>query len=181
MNKIIITNDFEKAINDINYDVLFLRDELKVEDVAEIKKEAYIAEKNKKTILIAAKKYNIYAQNALLKILEESPKNIEFILLALSKYNLLDTILSRLVIEKKIYQKEEITPDIQNITNSFIFELLKKDLTKDEVVAILKELTKKAKNEEQLKIINDALLMIELNIDLKAVISMVLLAFKERM
>ena len=99
----------------------------------------------------------------------------------LSKYNLLDTILSRLVIEKKIYQKEEITPDIQNITNSFIFELLKKDLTKDEVVAILKELTKKAKNEEQLKIINDALLMIELNIDLKAVISMVLLAFKERM
>ena len=42
-------------------------------------------------------------------------------------------------------------------------------------------LIKKAKNEEQLKIINDALLMIELNIDLKAVISMVLLAFKERM
>ncbi len=180
MNKVIITNDYEKALKDIKYDVSFIRDELKIEDVNEIKKEAYIAEKHKKIILIAAKKYNIYAQNALLKILEESPKNIEFVLLSESKYNLLDTVLSRLVLEKIFYKEEEKKYNINNITNSLIFDLLKEDLEIKEIKEILKELLPKASSEEQLKIINDALMMLELNIDPKAVLSMVMLGFKER-
>jgi len=180
LNKVIITNDYEKALKDIKYDVSFIRDELKIEDVNEIKKEAYIAEKHKKIILIAAKKYNIYAQNALLKILEESPKNIEFVLLSESKYNLLDTVLSRLVLEKIFYKEEEKKYNINNITNSLIFDLLKEDLEIKEIKEILKELLPKASSEEQLKIINDALMMLELNIDPKAVLSMVMLGFKER-
>lgn len=180
MNKVIITNDFEKVIKDTLYDEIVLRDELKIEDVREIKKLAYIAEKEKKVILIVAEKYNVYAQNALLKLLEESPKNIEFILLAKSKYALLDTILSRLILERRFFEKEIKEIEIKNISNSFIFELLKKDLEKEDVKSILKSLLKIAKNEDELKIINDAILMIELNIDLKAVLSMVMLEFKER-
>jgi DNA polymerase-3 subunit delta' len=178
--KIVITNDFEKAIEEIKPDVVFKKDELKVEDVREIKKEAYIAEEKTKTILIAAKKYNIYAQNALLKLLEESPRNVEFVLLSDSKYKLLDTILSRLVLEKRVFEKEEKKFDIQSITNDLIFDFLQKDLQKEEIIAVLKELLHKAKNEEQLELINKALLMLELNIDKKAVLSMVFLAFKER-
>jgi len=180
LNKVIITNDFEKVIKDTLYDEIVLRDELKIEDVREIKKLAYIAEKEKKVILIVAEKYNVYAQNALLKLLEESPKNIEFILLAKSKYALLDTILSRLILERRFFEKEIKEIEIKNISNSFIFELLKKDLEKEDVKSILKSLLKIAKNEDELKIINDAILMIELNIDLKAVLSMVMLEFKER-
>ena len=180
MNKVIITNDFEKLLNEINYDELILRDELKVEDVEEIKRLAYIAEKNKKTIAIVAKKFNIYAQNALLKLLEESPKNVEFLLVSDSKYKLLDTVISRLVLEKKIFEKETSKIDIQNITNDFIFDLLNKDLEKEEIQAVFKELLKKESDEERLKAINDALLMLELNIDKKAVLAFVLLAFKER-
>lgn len=180
MNKVIITNDFEKVIKDTLYDEIVLRDELKIEDVREIKKLAYIAEKEKKVILIVAEKYNVYAQNALLKLLEESPKNIEFILLAKSKYALLDTILSRLILERRFFEKEIKEIEVKNISNSFIFELLKKDLEKEDVKSILKSLLKIAKNEDELKIINDAILMIELNIDLKAVLSMVMLEFKER-
>ncbi|GAB6044927.1 DNA polymerase III subunit delta' [Caminibacter profundus] len=180
MNKVIITNDFEKVIKDTLYDEIVLRDELKIEDVRVIKKSAYIAEKEKKVILIVAEKYNVYAQNALLKLLEESPKNIEFILLAKSKYALLDTILSRLILERRFFEKEIKEIEVKNISNSFIFELLKKDLEKEDVKSILKSLLKLAKNEDELKIINDAILMIELNIDLKAVLSMVMLEFKER-
>jgi len=180
LNKVIITNDFEKVIKDTLYDEIVLRDELKIEDVREIKKLAYIAEKEKKVILIVAEKYNVYAQNALLKLLEESPKNIEFILLAKSKYALLDTILSRLILERGFFEKEIKEIEVKNISNSFIFELLKKDLEKEDVKSILKSLLKIAKNEDELKIINDAILMIELNIDLKAVLSMVMLEFKER-
>jgi len=180
LNKVIITNDFEKVIKDTLYDEIVLRDELKIEDVREIKKLAYIAEKEKKVILIVAEKYNVYAQNALLKLLEESPKNIEFILLAKSKYALLDTILSRLILERRFFEKEIKEIEVKNISNSFIFELLKKDLEKEDVKSILKSLLKIAKNEDELKIINDAILMIELNIDLKAVLSMVMLEFKER-
>ena len=179
--KIIITDDFEKILKEGDFDVSFLKDEFKVEDVEEVKKEAFIAEKNKKTILIGAKKYNVFAQNALLKLLEEPPKNIDFVLLALSKYYLLDTILSRLPVEKKFFNKDENELEIKSITNDFIYEYFKKDLDKEEIKSVLKSLLKKAKNEEQLKIINDALLMLEFNIDKKAVISMVFLAFKERM
>ncbi len=178
MNRLIVTNDFEKAIEEIPHHELFLRDELKVDDVADIKRVAYIAEKNKKIILIAAKKYNIFAQNALLKILEESPKNIEFILLATSKHLLLDTIISRLGVEKKIYEEKLQSVNLDKITNATILDLLKEDLDKDHLKAVLKEILKKDLNEEQLKIVNDALLMAELNIDIKAIVSLVMLSLK---
>jgi len=180
LNRVIITNDFEKVLQEIEANEVVLKEEFKVEDVEELKKKAFIAEKDKKIILIAAKKYNIYAQNALLKLLEESPKNVEFILLSDSKYKLLDTVLSRLVLEKRIFEKTQTFNKIENITNDFIFDTLQKELSKEEIIGLLKELLKKADNEEQLKIINDALLMLELNIDKKAILSMLFLAFKER-
>jgi DNA polymerase-3 subunit delta' len=160
--------------------VLFLKDEIKMEDVYEIKKSAYLKETHKKTIVIAAEKFNVYAQNALLKILEESPDNVEFILIGPSKYVFLDTVLSRLVLEKRFFEETIEEKDIKNITNDMIFELLNSEIDTKEMKSILKSLLKKAANEEQLKIINDALLMLELNIDKKAVLAMVMLAFKER-
>ena len=180
MNKLIVTNNFEKLIEEIKPSEIFLKDELRVEDVEEIKRVSYIAEKEKKIILIAAEKFNIYAQNALLKILEESPKNIEFILLTKSRYNLLDTIRSRLIEERRFFDEEKENIKISTITNSFIFDLLQKDLEKEEVLGILKELLKQAKNEEELKFLNDAILMLELNIDKKAILSTALLLFKEK-
>ncbi len=180
MNKAIITNNFEKLINELSYDELIFVDELKVENVEEIKRLAYIAENKKKVIVIAAKKYNVFAQNALLKLLEESPKNVEFILITDSKYKLLDTVLSRLVVEKKTYEVEDRKFEIKTITNELILELLNKDLEKEEIKAIFKELLKKEVNEEKLKAINDALLMLEFNIDKKSILTYVLLAFKER-
>ena len=182
MSKIIITDDFEKAIDKLNPEEIIRVDELKVDDVQKIREIAYIAEKKLKTILIAAEKYSIVSQNALLKLLEEPPKNIDFILLAKSKYALLDTIKSRLVIEKMLFNvSEESNIDITKITNDKILELLQEDFDSVEIKKIIyKILKEKTLNEEQMEILSNAIKMLELNIDKKAVLALIMLSIKEK-
>lgn len=182
MSKIIITDDFEKAVKEINPDEAVITDEFKVEDVQRVKELAYIATRDKKTILIAAEKYNNISQNALLKLLEEPPANIDFILLTKSKYALLDTVKSRLIIQKKFYNiKEYKILDIEKLTNDKILEFLKEDMEKEDLKNfIYTVLEQKVLNEEQMKILSDAVKMIELNIDKKAVLALILLAVKEK-
>jgi DNA polymerase-3 subunit delta' len=182
LSKIIITDDFEKVINKLNPDEVISVDELKVDDVQKIREIAYIAEKKLKTILIAAEKYSVISQNALLKLLEEPPKNIDFILLAKSKYALLDTIKSRLVTEKMFFNiSQESEIDISKITNEKILELLQEDLEANEIKKIIyKILKEKTLNEEQMEILSNAIKMLELNIDKKAVLALIMLSIKER-
>jgi DNA polymerase-3 subunit delta' len=146
LSKIIITNNFEKLVEEIKADEKIVVDEFKVEHVNLLKDISYLTSKNKKIILIAAKKYNLISQNALLKILEEPPSNTEFILITTSKYAILDTIKSRLPIE---YKKYESTPqldiNLDRINNEFILDLLKKDLGKDEIKSIIYNLIDKKK------------------------------------
>jgi len=177
---IIITNDFQKALQEINADETILKDELKVDDVREIKKLAYITETKEKTIAIAAKKYNIYAQNALLKLLEEPPKNVKFILLTPSKYILLDTILSRMPLKKMMFHTEDEGFDIGRLNNERILELLKEDIQKDKIKFLLKNALNNDLNEDELSLINDFYLMLELNIDKKSVLTLLLLMLKDK-
>ncbi len=177
MSKAVITNDIDKFLENISGEII-RRDELKIEDVREIEKLAYIAEKNKKLIVIAAEKFNIFAQNALLKLIEEPPKGVEFLIVTKSKYSLLDTILSRVQLEKKIFEnKDEF--ELKSITNEYILELLTTDIEKEDIKKLLKAIIKhKNLNEENLKIINDAFVMLELNMDKEAIISLIMLSLK---
>lgn len=75
---------------------IFLKDDFLVDDAKAVIKEAYIAESSSKTVALGAKSFNLYAQNALLKILEEPPRNIVFIVATPSKSALLPTIRSRM-------------------------------------------------------------------------------------
>ena len=177
MSKAIITNDIDKVLKNLNGEII-RKNEIKIEDVRDIEKLAYITEKNKKNIIIAAEKFNIYAQNALLKLIEEPPKNVEIIIITNSKYSLLDTILSRVKLEKIFFEnKNEF--ELKSITNEYILELLTSDMQKDEIKQLLKAIIKnKNLDEEILKIINDAYLMLELNIDKEAIISLIMLSLK---
>lgn len=175
--KAVITNDIDKFLENIDGEII-RREELKIEDVREIEKIAYIKEREKKRIVIAAEKFNIYAQNALLKLIEEPPRGVEIILVTKSKYTLLDTILSRVFLEKVNFDKENKFK-LKNITNDYILELLTSDLEKDNLKAILKAIIEtKELNEEQMKIISNAYKMIELNIDKEAILSLVMLSLK---
>ena len=69
-----------------------------VDDIRKIEDEAYLAPNEascKVFMLEDADKYNVQSQNALLKIIEEPPKGVKFILTASSRSGLLPTVCSR--------------------------------------------------------------------------------------
>jgi len=132
LGKIYITSKSELLLEKLKYNFqnakIFLRDEFKIDDVKGVIKEAYIAENYQKELILVAKKFNIYAQNSLLKILEEPPKNIHFILISPSRSIFLPTILSRLIVEvvKEEKEKLEIELNFENLTIEDIFNFVKK-------------------------------------------------------
>ncbi|WP_163555915.1 DNA polymerase III subunit delta' [Helicobacter suis] len=75
---------------------LFVEEELKIDHAHEIKRRATLSAREEKILIIAANTFNIFAQNALLKILEEPPEKTLFILFAKHKHALLPTMRSRL-------------------------------------------------------------------------------------
>ena len=81
--------------------VSFIREDFLIEDAKAVINEAYISEESTKYIVLGGKSFNSVSQNALLKVLEEPPNNIEFILIAPSKSIFLPTIRSRLPIVKE--------------------------------------------------------------------------------
>ena len=118
LNKIVVTSDFESlkaklesefGINNLRF---FISDDFLLENAKEVIAEAYIAEKDEKILVINANSFRTEAQNALLKIIEEPPRNIKFIIATQSKNLLLPTIRSRMLIENNLTKKPKITLDL---------------------------------------------------------------------
>jgi len=131
---ILVCPDIEKAYEHIqkkytqNRICLFIKekDEFLLEDAKAVVKEAYIAEIKPKILVLGAKGYRVEAQNSLLKILEEPPRNVVFILIAPTKTVFLPTIRSRLglqelKIEKKI-QKSGL--NLKNLCQKDIYDFV---------------------------------------------------------
>ncbi len=103
---IVITQEFEKLQEELEEQIvpqnlrIIAADEIKIEQAKEAIKEAYITSKETKVIALFGRSYNIYAQNALLKVLEEPPKGVVFVLAAKSRSIFLPTILSRLPVKR---------------------------------------------------------------------------------
>lgn len=154
-NKIIVSSDFDSVKNEIlssydnNYIRLFELDELLVEDAKDIIKECYIAEVKEKLIVIMAKNYRVEAQNALLKVLEEPPRNIFFSIVVTSKSVLLPTVRSRLVIQNRLkaVQRSKTGLNLKKLELKEITEFI------DEKSAL--ERSDKLNKNELLKLIDD--------------------------
>ena len=99
-------------------------------------KEAYIATSDIKYIIICASLFRVEAQNSLLKVLEEPPKNIVFIMITTSKNSILPTILSRVSVQ---YQKTK------KIVNPFQLDLIKLELK--DLYSFLKQNQRITKND----------------------------------
>ena len=187
MNIAYISNDIEKAKEEIldSYDnvLLFEDNELKLPLVKEIKEEVYKTTNTLKHILIKAINLRIESQNALLKLLEETPKNTHFIILTTSKYALLDTIRSRVEIKYLKYPppKIEIPFLVDRLTTKDIYEILQKDFSKVELKHFIMELFKKIKNPNK-KVLENfelAVKLVDLNTDKKAILSLILLSIRD--
>ncbi|NPA66134.1 MAG: DNA polymerase III subunit delta' [Epsilonproteobacteria bacterium] len=167
--------------------VLFVKEKFLVEDAKAVTAEAYISESDFKYIIIGAKEFNVYSQNALLKILEEPPKNIVFIILSPSKSALLPTVRSRLPIQKVVQQHESssLELDLKRLDLTAIFDFLQehKNISKNDAKVLVEALYKKAllqgisMNENQLENFDKAYRLLELNTRPSYILTLLLMGF----
>ncbi len=133
-SQVIICDDFEHTIaklESVKKNQRFIRiikdDNFLVEDVEYVIEKASIASEDEVVIIMGAKKFSDIVQNKLLKILEEPPKNIIFIILVNQKAMILDTIKSRLpmlVITNK-NSSYELGLNVENMTLQNVYDFIK--------------------------------------------------------
>lgn len=126
----------------------FIRDDFLIEDAKAVIKEAYVAEASLKVLALGAKSYNLYAQNTLLKILEEPPPNTAFVVGALSKTSLLPTLRSRLPLELLAQESVRITTGLQfrrlGLKELYAFANERKFLERQELKTLVQTITVEA-------------------------------------
>jgi len=157
---ILVCKDLQKAYEAIlsecegkNYKSFIKNDQKQsedflLEDAKNVVKEAFVAQSETKILILGAKNYNIYAQNSLLKILEEPPRNIVFIIVCESKSVLLPTIRSRLLIKelRSDEQKVELDLDLERLTPREIYDFVQKNsrIKKNELKVLVQTIVTEA-------------------------------------
>ena len=166
------------------------KDEFQIEQANKTLKEAYIASNETKYLFLCGATFRVEAQNALLKILEEPPKNIVFILLVSSKNSLLPTIYSRLPYKnlKKVVEKDNIELNIKKLDLKDIYTFIKNNqkITKDEAINIVETILIKANkeniklNQKELDVFFKSIKLLELNSKPSTVLTYLLLSILEK-
>ncbi|WP_323588268.1 DNA polymerase III subunit delta' [Aliarcobacter butzleri] len=181
-SSILIVNNIEETLNLMlpKYPLHSVRvikndekEEFLIAQANETIKEAFIATSEKKYLFLCGSTFRKEAQNALLKILEEPPKNIVFILITNSKISLLPTIYSRLPYKylKKSEQKIESSLDLNRLDLKDIYTFLQENqkISKQEAKDIVESLLLKANNQKiklsqkKLDFFSKAIKLLELN------------------
>ena len=100
--------------------------EFLVEHAQEAIAKAYISSEDLNYIILIAPRFSDIAQNRLLKVIEEPPKNKAFILITESKSALLDTIQSRLPVTvlNDIQSEKPFSLDIANLNLAKVYEFV---------------------------------------------------------
>jgi DNA polymerase-3 subunit delta' len=130
---IIISTNAEAEISKLqeslspNRVIVFYQEKFLLEHAKAVVAESYISESSTKYIILAASEFHTVSQNSLLKVLEEPPRNIVYIIISPTKSNLLSTIRSRLPIIKgeKAELLYECELNIARLDYAAIFAFLK--------------------------------------------------------
>ncbi len=130
---ILISSDIEAEVEKLrellkpNRVVEFVEEKFLIEHAKAVVAEAYISESKTKYIILGALEFNAVSQNSLLKVLEEPPRNIEFIIISPTKSNLLPTVRSRLQIRKgqSSNTSHECELNLAKINYDAVFSFLK--------------------------------------------------------
>ena len=181
-SSILVVNDIESTLNELlpNYPMHSTRiikneekDEFLLIQATQAIKEAYIATSEKKYIFLCGSTFRKEAQNSLLKILEEPPKNVVFIIITNSKSSLLPTIYSRLPYKylKKSILKNESILDINKLDLKDIYNFLKDNqkISKQEAKEIVESILIKVNNQKiklshrELDFFSKSIKLLELN------------------
>ncbi len=167
----------------------FIEDgEFKIEHAKAVINESYISESQTKYIVLGAKNFNTISQNALLKVLEEPPRNIEFIIISATKSNLLPTVRSRLPIIKGdvVNEVQKIDLNLLKIDYAQIFAFLKLHarVAKSDAQLLVEALYHRATvvdklllSQQQLENFDKAYRLLELNSKPQNILAMLLMSF----
>jgi DNA polymerase-3 subunit delta' len=181
-SSILIVNDIELSLSKLipfysasEYRIIKNdeKDEFQLFQATQAIKEAYLASNEKKYIFLCGSVFRKEAQNSLLKVLEEPPKNIVFIILTNSKSSILPTIYSRIPFQylKTSVLKEEIALDISNLDLKDIYIFLKENqkISKNEARKVIESILLKANkqniqlSQKQLDFFSKSVKLLELN------------------
>jgi DNA polymerase-3 subunit delta' len=179
-----IVNDIDKSLNEIiltlpKHSVRIIRNEEEGKNEFQLLqaqkaiKESYIADSETKYIFLCGDSFRVEAQNSLLKVLEEPPKNIIFIIITLTKNSILPTILSRVQVRYTKTKKviEEFSLNIKKLELKDIYKYLKenqrisKNEAKNVVESILYSVNKHniKLSQKELHCFSTAMKLLELN------------------
>ncbi|MDD5399863.1 MAG: DNA polymerase III subunit delta' [Sulfurimonas sp.] len=184
-----IQAEFERLREELkpNRVVGFIEDEFKIEHAKAVLAESYISESQTKYIVLGANNFNSVSQNSLLKLLEEPPRNIEYIIISSTKSNLLPTVRSRMPILKgeTEHTAQEININLSKIDYAEVFEFLKANerVKKSEAKGLVEALFNRAVKERvtlsvsQLQNFDRAYRLLELNSRPQSVLAMLLMSF----
>ncbi len=124
-----------------------------LEDAKEIIRMSFLQSDSNIWVIMGARIYNHYAQNCLLKILEEPPLNVSFAMIASNLSAILPTVRSRLrIIDERVGKPIEPFPiDLEKIKFNDIYNFLKeiskhhwnKEEVKEKIASLLLEVAKK--------------------------------------
>ena len=185
-----IESEFERLSQELKpYRVVkFIEDDFKIEHAKAVVAESYISESKTKYIIIGSNSFTNVAQNSLLKVLEEPPKNIEFIIISPTKSNLLPTVRSRLPIRKgeTVHTVHELELNLAKLDYSDVFSFLKEHarIKKSEAKELVEALYNRATvvdmlilSIEQLDNFDKAYRLLELNSRPQSVLALILMSF----
>ena len=142
-------------------------DSFKVEDAKLAIEKAYMASEEITVLILAAKTFSPIVQNKLLKVIEEPPRNKEFILITASKATILPTIRSRLPIKilSETVEEEMLGLDVAHLTLSAVYDFVQTHKRTDakEMKRIVERIGKEAMhsgrynlNEKTLELLSNA-------------------------
>jgi DNA polymerase-3 subunit delta' len=161
---ILIVNDIESTVNELinKYPLHSTRiikneekDEFQLAQATQAIKESYIASNETKYIFLCGSTFRKEAQNSLLKVLEEPPRNVVFIIITNSKTSMLPTIYSRIPYKylKKSVLKNESLLNINKLDLKDIYNFLKENqkISKNEAKDIVESILLKV-NSQKIKL-----------------------------
>ncbi|KIM11507.1 MAG: hypothetical protein KU37_04675 [Sulfuricurvum sp. PC08-66] len=197
LKQVVIDKALDSAIEQIETRIaplhrhIFRIDDFLIEHTKEVIAQAYVAYENIHYIIIATPKINAVSQNALLKIIEEPPHNIRFILVVPQKTILLPTILSRMPLFKAQYSPTvppPLTFAVDRLDTAQIYALIKEHerTSRGEIKILIQRIFVEAtrlglaQKPQILKAFEHAIEVLELNANVSTVLLSTLLHLVKR-
>ncbi|MGB5918918.1 DNA polymerase III subunit delta' [Arcobacter sp.] len=149
------------------------KDDFLTAQAQQVIKESYISSNETKYILLCGNSFRVEAQNSLLKVLEEPPRNIVFVIITTSKSNILPTILSRMphkYLKSKI-ERVDIDFDFFRMDLKSLYQFLKDNqkIGKKEAKVIIESVMLKINSQKikltqkELDVFSNGIKLLELN------------------